>query len=126
MKAFYVYHKIKSKALLPEKAEFVYLSSSFSFSAFFFSHFWLAFHRMWGFLAIFMLFEVLVYKISMVLEPSASFVLTGIPSFFLGTFAHQIREKHLLRSGYKLYAILMAENITVAQLRLFREMGHFI
>ncbi|QHD65164.1 DUF2628 domain-containing protein [Neorickettsia findlayensis] len=126
MKAFYVYHKIKSEDLPPEKGEFIYLSSSFSFSAFFFSHFWLAFHRMWGFLAIFMLFQALVYKISTVLEPSASFVLTGIPSFFLGAFAHQIREKHLLKSGYRLYAILMAENITVAQLRFFKEMGHLI
>ncbi|ACT69384.1 DUF2628 domain-containing protein [Neorickettsia risticii] len=126
MKAFYVYHNIDSEGLLHEKVRFVCLSSSFSFWAFFFSHLWLAFHGMWRFLIIFVLLQVLVYKISIVLAPAASSVLSGIPSFFLGAFAHQIREKHLIRSGYRLYAILMAENMTAAQLRLFREVGHFI
>lgn len=121
MKAFYLYRRAESDTLTAKDEEPIFVASGFSWEAFFFSHLWLVYHRLWYFLFLSVAIQLLFYHCSTMLSYPASFLLQGLPSLLLGSLAHSLREIYLKKNGYTPFAIVMANNIVAAQLKFFRK-----
>lgn len=82
---------------------------------------WLAWHRLWFALAIYLLIGVLVLALLFTPYWPAALLLAGFPALYLFLEGNQLRRQALERSGASILAIIDAPNAEVALARFADE-----
>ena len=108
-------------AAMLERAEFV--PDGFRYGAFAFGGFWLAAHRLWIALALYLVTLALVVAAGMVLQldPGLGLTLVFLLHLLLGLEGNQIRRLSLEKSGRPSVGVVAAGSLQEAEAKFFTE-----
>jgi hypothetical protein len=97
-------------------AEAAFVRQAFNWKAFFFGPFWLARHRLWVALLLWVAaYLLLIAALRTVLSPEAAFPIGLALQIFLGLEANRLREAKLAAEGYHLVEIVAAPALDQAE-----------
>ncbi|MCA0422443.1 MAG: DUF2628 domain-containing protein [Proteobacteria bacterium] len=118
----YTVHRAKRGAT-PEAVEFV--PDGFSYGAFVFGPFWLAYRRLWLVLAIVLMAIAIITGIEYAagLNPAIGGALSLLTGLFLGLEGNQLVRWTLERNGRPALAVVTGKNLDEAEFRYFSEIG---
>ena len=120
--AFYSVHMPGSGLEAAAKAAFV--RQSFSWKAFFFGPFWLAWHRLWLALLVWAaLFIVLILAAQWLLTADSAALIGLTLQLLLGLEAARLREAKLAANGYHLAEIIAVPATDQAEITFYRHFG---
>jgi Protein of unknown function (DUF2628) len=107
---------------LEAAAEAAFVRQAFNWKAFFFGPFWLARHRLWGALALWVAAFVLLTASLGVLPAASAFFMALAFQILLGLEAGALREAKLASQGYHLAEIIAAPSTDQAEAAFFRRL----
>jgi Protein of unknown function (DUF2628) len=97
-------------------AEAAFVRQAFNWKAFFFGPFWLAGHRLWVTLLLWVgAYLLLIASLPTVLSPEAAFPIGLALQILLGLEANRLREAKLAARGYHLVEIVAAPALDQAE-----------
>ena len=101
----------------------VFLREKFSWPALLFGPFWLAWHRLWLALVLWIIafFALGVLMASLKFSDSMMFVAFLVPSLIVAFEATAIRRRKLLRKGMRDAGVVIAPDIEIAERRFFTD-----
>ncbi|HTV33707.1 MAG TPA: DUF2628 domain-containing protein [Methylocella sp.] len=106
---------------LPSDAEAIFVRQSFSWSAFLFGPFWLARHRLWLDLLVWIvLFLILTLGAARFLSATSVTLIILAGESFLGVEASRLIETRLAACGYRMTNVIAAANRDEAEVLFFR------
>ena len=95
------------------------IQEKFSFTAFFLTLFWLLYHRLWGWTAFYISIIIIsfLYVTGFISESLKIFTILAT-SFYMGIFSSTILQKKLIKKGYSLKSVILANSRESALSRL--------
>jgi hypothetical protein len=115
------YYTVHAPPRDPQPERFAFVKDGFSWPAFFFSAFWIIWHRMWLTLMGYVIFVLVVAWIGRLAgDPYATLVAIG-GSFVLGFEGNAIRRLSLENRGWREVGAAAGTNLSEAELRFFAE-----
>jgi Protein of unknown function (DUF2628) len=117
--AFYSVH-IQGEGI-EAATEAAFVRQAFSWKAFFFGPFWLAWHRLWAALVLLATAYFALLTVSDRIIPAAAAFFIGLAfQTLLGLEANALREGKLAARGYRLVGIVAAPSHDLAEIAFFR------
>ena len=98
----------------------IFLQEKFSFMAFFFTFFWLLYHKLWSWVFFYIVFATMVSYLQVagfINENLKIFILLA-NSLYIAISATTILQKQYLKKGYSLKSIIRADSKEVALSKL--------
>ena len=114
---------LRNAPTLADAERVVFLREKFSWPALCFGPFWLAWHRLWLALALWLLafFALGVAMVSLKLDNSMMSAAYLVPSLIVAFEATALRRRKLLRKGLREAGVVIAQDIEIAERRFFAD-----
>lgn len=108
---------------LADAERVVFLREKFSWPALFFGPFWLAWHRLWLALALWVVatFSLGILMVSLKFPDSMMSAVFLVPSLIIAFEATAIRRRKLLRKPMRDAGVVIAQDIEIAERRFFAD-----
>ena len=97
----------------------VIIDEGFAPLALIFNAMWFALHRMWGMGALILLANCAAKYWLAYSENLAPAAMLCLISLFCGLFANDLRQRSLIKNGYRFYSAVVAKNIAEAQVKMY-------
>jgi hypothetical protein len=112
-----------SAPTLAEAERVVFLREKFSWPALFFGPFWLAWHRLWLALLLWVVafFALAILIVSLGFSASMMFSAFVLPSLIIAFEAPALRRRKLLRKRMRDAGVVIAQDIEIAERRFFAD-----
>ncbi len=114
---------LRNAPTLADAERVVFLREKFSWPALFFGPFWLAWHRLWLALALWVVasFALGILMVSLGFEDSMMFAAFVVPSLIVAFEAPALQRRKLLRRGLRDAGVVIAQDIEIAERRFFAD-----
>jgi hypothetical protein len=114
---------LKNAPTLADAERVVFLREKFSWPALLFGPFWLAWHRLWLALLLWIVafFALAVLVASLKLNETAILAALVVPSLIIAFEATAIRRRKLLRKPMRDAGVVIAQDIEIAERRFFAD-----
>ena len=114
---------LKNTPTLADAERVVFLREKFSWPALFFGPFWLAWHRLWLVLLLWIaaLFALGMLVASLKLNETAMLAAFAVPSLIIAFEATAIRRRKFLRKGMRDAGVVIAQDIEIAERRFYAD-----
>lgn len=115
--------RLKNAPTLADAERVVFLREKFSWPALFFGPFWLAWHRLWLALVVWIVafFALAILVALLKLNETVMLVALVVPSLIAAFEATALRRRKLLRKGMRDSGVVIAQDIEIAERRFFAD-----